>query len=239
MAKKKKTARRAAKSTKKKKCAPRRRRPRRDLAISRPHLQRRDTTEAPVSGSEPTVPHGLVREWTRTSSEPADDYRIFKMRRDVSIHPRTGATHKFVVMEGVDWVNVIPITAEGNVVFIEQYRHGIRQRTLEIPGGMVDTGETPAQAASRELLEETGYAGAKAVELGWIHPNPAIQENRCWSYLVRPTKKIGPAQTEGSEDIATIEVPLADVPRLIAARRITHALVVVAFQWLWLREGRS
>ncbi|HVO30261.1 MAG TPA: NUDIX hydrolase [bacterium] len=233
MRKKKPAPRRTAKRAR----APKKRRPRRHLKMAGPILERR---------SEPTVPHplpvdpprGLVSEWTRVASEEIGDYRIFKVRRDVSVHPRTNTEHRFVVLEGGDWVNVIPITDDGKVVFVEQFRHGVRANTLEVPGGMVDAGESPSQAAARELLEETGYAGGAPVELGWIHPNPAIQDNRCWSYIVRGARRVAPAHTEGTEDIAVLEIPLRDVPRLIAAGRITHALVVVAFQWLWLREGR-
>lgn len=231
-----------------KRAARRARRRRRDLAVNRPVLEKRAlapepaTVALPVSANvdAPLVepPSGLVAEWTRTASEPIADYRVFKLRRDRSIHPRSGVEHPFVVLEGGDWVNVIPVTRGGNVVFVEQFRHGVRSRTLEIPGGMVDPGETPAFAAARELREETGYAGEEPLELGWIHPNPAIQNNRCWSYVVQDAFAAGAAHNEGSEDIAVIEVPLRDVPRLIAAGRITHALVVVAFQWLWLRQGR-
>lgn len=179
----------------------------------------------------------VIEPWTRVASEPAGDFKIFKLRKDVMRSPRNGQTHPFVVMEGVDWVNVIPITPEGNVVFVEQWRHGIRATTLEIPGGMVDAGEDPGTGAARELREETGYAGAPVELLGRIHPNPAIQENLCHSYVMRDARRVAEAAPEGSEDIVTREIPLAQVPRLIAEGQITHALVVVAFQWLWLKQG--
>lgn len=178
-----------------------------------------------------------IKDWVRQSTEAIADYRIFKLRRDVSRSPRTGKDHPFVVMEGVDWVNVIPITPAGNVVFIEQFRHGVRRTTLEVPGGMVDAGETPAKAALRELEEETGWSGAIAEPLGVIHPNPAIQENRCHSFVVRAARKVGEPKNESTEDIATVEIPLVEVPKLIEQGTITHALVVVAFTWLWLKDG--
>lgn len=177
-----------------------------------------------------------IRPWKRLSSERVSEHRIFTLRQDLCVSPRTGKEHPFLVMEGVDWVNVIPVTAEGNVVLVEQWRHGVRRVTLELPGGMVDAGETPAEAAARELLEETGYAGGKPEELGWIHPNPAIQANRTWTYLVRGAKRRARQSVEGTEDIATVEVPLAKVPSLIRNGKITHALVVVGFTWLWLQE---
>ncbi len=178
-----------------------------------------------------------VRDWKRIATEAVADYRIFKLRRDVSRSPRTGNEHPFIVLEGCDWVNVIPVTESGNVVFIEQFRHGVRQTTLEVPGGMIDEGESPATAALRELEEETGYSGAGAEPLGVIHPNPAIQENRCHSFVVRAAKKVGEPRNESTEDIATVEIPLVEVPKLITEGRVTHALVVVAFTWLWLEDG--
>lgn len=178
----------------------------------------------------------VIKPWEQVSSEPAGDFKIFTLRKDVMRSPRNGETHRFVVMEGVDWVNIIPITPAGNVVFVEQWRHGIRATTLEIPGGMVDRGEDPGVGAARELREETGYEGDPVELLGKIHPNPAIQENLCHSYLMRNARRVGAAAPEGSEDIVTREIPLADVPGLIDAGKITHALVVVAFQWLWLKK---
>ena len=79
-----------------------------------------------------------------------------------------------------DWINVIPLTDDGQVVMVRQYRFGIEGFTLEIPGGMCDPGEPPLEAARREMREETGYAPSEMIELGWVHPNPPLQNNRCF-----------------------------------------------------------
>lgn len=179
-----------------------------------------------------------VRSWKVIASKPVSDHRIFKIRRDTLRSPRTGEEHPFVVLEGGDWVNVLAITPENAVVLIRQFRFGIRATTLEVPGGMVDAGESPARAAARELLEETGYAGDKAVLVGKIHPNPAIQTNVTHTFLIRNARKVSGGHQEGTEDILTFTRPLASIPRLIKRGEITHALVVVAFSWLWLRDGR-
>jgi len=95
--------------------------------------------------------------WRRGRSEQVADCRVFNVRRDFSADPRDGRVHDFYVIEAPDWINVIPLTDDGRVVLIEQYRHGTGEVSLEIPGGMVDEGESPQDAAARELLEETGY----------------------------------------------------------------------------------
>ena len=90
--------------------------------------------------------------WTALETEFLQDCAVFSVSRTLSESPRTGDRHDFFRIDSADWVNVVPITATGEIVMVRQYRHGSREITLEIPGGMVDPGETPAQAAGRELL---------------------------------------------------------------------------------------
>ena len=170
-----------------------------------------------------------------------DDFRIFKLWTDRVRNPRNGCERDFYRLACPEWLNVIPLTPDDQVVMIRQYRSGPRRIELEIPGGMVDPGEGPAQAAIRELQEETGYAPAAGPEgmdfLGAIEPNPAIQDNRCHSFIASNCEKVGEPMLEEMEDVAVELVPLDRVPGLIQSGEISHALVVVAFTWYWLQNG--
>jgi 8-oxo-dGTP pyrophosphatase MutT (NUDIX family) len=176
--------------------------------------------------------------WRRRSSEIVADCRVFRVRRDRSQSPDGRSEHDFFVLEAGDWINVIPVTDDDEVIMIEQYRHGSEDVTLEIPGGMVDEGESPREAAARELLEETGYSSGEIVALGRVRPNPAIHNNWLHTFLARRAEFAQAPKFDTTEHCAVRRVPLARVPALIADGTITHALVVVGFHWLALwRRG--
>jgi 8-oxo-dGTP pyrophosphatase MutT (NUDIX family) len=175
----------------------------------------------------------VVRPWPRRASRLVADHRIFRLRNDVRVSPVTGREHEVVVLEMPPWVNVIPMTSDGEVVVIRQFRHGIGAETLEIPGGMVDPEDaSPAAAAARELREETGFVARELVELGALAPNPAVQDNRIHSFLARDVRRHGEPTLDGAEDIAVELVPMNAIPGLIARGEIVHSLVVAAFYLL-------
>ena len=172
----------------------------------------------------------MIKKWPKVDSEILGDYRVFKLRQDTSQSPRTGGEHRFYILESADWINVIPITPEGMVVMIRQYRHGTEELTLEVPGGMVDEQDgSPEESAARELLEETGYAAGQIIRIGTVTPNPAILNNRCYTFLAQDAHPVAQPSFDGSEDIELELVSLPTVSKMIASSQITHALTIAAF----------
>lgn len=186
-----------------------------------------------MSMAEPRALHT----WERLAAEIVYRCRIFALRKDRSRFSRDDREHEFHVIESPDWVNIVPITPDENVVLVRQFRHGVRAPTLEIPGGMVDAADaSPLVAARREMVEESGYDAERIEPLGAIHPNPAIQANRCHTFVAWDVTRRYAPSFDSTEETEVVLVPLARIPDLIRAGEISHALVVVAFHWLQLRR---
>jgi 8-oxo-dGTP pyrophosphatase MutT (NUDIX family) len=179
----------------------------------------------------------MIKPWEKIGSEPVGNFRIFTIRSDKKISPRTGRPHDFYVIDSVNWVNVIAVTPERELVMVEQYRHGSNTVELEIPGGMIDAAdESPAAAGVRELREETGYEGEQSQIIGRIFANPAILSNTCFTLLVQNCRLKHSVEMDQGEDLLTRLVPITEIPKLVAAGRIQHSLVVVALYYFELWE---
>ncbi len=175
--------------------------------------------------------------WTFLSTRRVYENRIMKVREDAYRFSRGNVVHDYTVLEFPDWVNIIPVTPEGNVVMIRQFRHGVERSTLEIPGGLISGSDLdPREGAIREMEEETGYAGAEVIHIGTVEPNPAIQNNRCHSFLALDARPGRGQNLDPTEAINVELVKKADVYRMIREGGITHGLVVAAFAFLMLHE---
>jgi 8-oxo-dGTP pyrophosphatase MutT (NUDIX family) len=177
----------------------------------------------------------MIKPWLYLQTRSETSYRVFSVRTDTVRSPRTGLEHDFYVIASNDWVNIIPLTADRRVVMVRQYRHGSHQVTLEIPGGLVDAGDTPDRAAARELLEETGYAAGDWTKIGEVNPNPAIFNNRCHTFIAQNLSKVADPMPDQTEDIEVVLVPLSEIPESIRTGKIDHAIVITAFAHYFLR----
>jgi ADP-ribose pyrophosphatase len=171
----------------------------------------------------------MLKDWKLVRSKNVGDYRIFKIRSDEKISPRTGQPHDFFVIESVDWVNVLALTPQDELVMVEQYRHGSNTVELEIPGGMMDAHEKdPVKTGVRELREETGYEGSAARALGFVYANPAIMNNRSHFVVVEQCELRHACEFDHGEDLITRLVPWNEVSALVRGGKIRHPLVVAA-----------
>ena len=182
-----------------------------------------------------------IKPWPVLSSQKEIETRIFTLRTDTARNPRNGAEHPFHVLESPDWVNIIALTPAQKIVLIRQYRFGTQEVSLEIPGGLIDPGETPRDAAVRELREETGFAPPspeRIREIGRVRPNPAFLDNTCHTFLIEDVAPLGQTRLEGGEDISVEVRPVGELPTLISQGLIDHALVLNAFFWFLMPRLR-
>lgn len=172
--------------------------------------------------------------WIRGEDRSLLKTRIYDVRASKFRHPQREGEKEFFVIDPPDWAMVVPITSQGELVMVRQYRFGIERLSLELPGGVIEKGEDPRVAAVRELAEETGYAGDEAVLLGSVHPNPAIQSNRAHVVLVPNVTLRTEIEWDEDEELSMELMPMAEVLRRARAGEITHALMLNA---LFLLEG--
>jgi ADP-ribose pyrophosphatase YjhB (NUDIX family) len=180
------------------------------------------------------LPPKVVKKLSEIRREEMADYRVFRVERVRYAE----LPSDFFVFSCPDWCNVVAETEDGELVMVWQYRFGTDAVSLEIPGGVIDPGESPEAAARRELLEETGYEADSFELISSVEPNPAMEGNRCFSFYARGARKTGGTAFDPHEALETVLAKRDDVAALVDEGTVTHALVIVALE-AYLRKIRQ
>ena len=167
-------------------------------------------------------------DWEEGGSEILVDCPFYRLTRVERRRKGQSTWGSFHIMSPPDWVNIVCQIHSGEFVFVRQMRHGIDDNSLEIPGGCIDPGESPLQAAQRELAEETGFASDRWIDLGFVHPNPAMMSNRCFQFLALDAQRFGPQHLSPYEDIDCATLRWETIQQHITDGTISHALVLCA-----------
>lgn len=178
----------------------------------------------------------MKNNWERLEEELVFDGRIFELKTVSYFRKKKNQKEKYHFINSTDWINIIPITPQNEIVMINQFRIGIDNVTLETPGGLVDSHEKdPIITARRELMEETGYEVDEVEFIGKAFPNPAIQNNTIHFYLGKNAKKTGEQNLDPGEDIEVTLRSMNEIPDLIQNGTIMHAMAITAFGFLFLK----
>jgi ADP-ribose pyrophosphatase len=177
--------------------------------------------------------------WELVGSRLDRSYALFSVTINANRSPRTGEIHEFQVLNSPDWVTMIPITPDGRMVLVRQYRHGTAELSLEPPGGLIKPGQTPEQSAREELEEETGYRAESVESLGWMHPFPALFTNKFHVFLGRNVTPTGTLRPDETEEIETVLMPVNEVRDAIRSGAIRCGVMISALHLFFDRYDRD
>ncbi len=178
----------------------------------------------------------IPKKWLIEKEELIEDFQIFSLKKSTRLHPQTSKPFTFLLMDGVDWTNIIALTKDNKVVLIEQQRQGSGELGIELPGGCIEAGETAEQAVERELQEETGYRIERLESLGSVYANPALQSMSVHFFVGYGAEKVSDTKFDDTEEINTFEMDLDEFLRDVKQGKVKHALMVAAVGLFLLKQ---
>lgn len=152
--------------------------------------------------------------WKILGSTKALNSKWFRVRQDKVQLPNGKILDDYFVWESDDVAMVVPITPEGNLILVKQYKHGIQKVMIELPAGFINKSEDPLKAAHRELEEETGCEVLNIKKIATWVSYPTKETGKLFLFLaqVHKTKK---QNLDPNEEIELLEVPIPEVMKMI------------------------
>lgn len=176
--------------------------------------------------------------WEITGEEEIASYPIFSIKKSRRVNPASQSEIELILFDGLDWVNVIAFTPSGDLILVNQYRHGSEEWTLEFPGGCIEKNEKdPKTAVLRELKEETGYEAGRVEYLGMLRPNPAMYNMRNYFFVAHDCKQVTTQSLDDGEDINVIVKPYREILDAVKAGNFTHGMCTAALALFELKKN--
>lgn len=176
--------------------------------------------------------------WKTLSSEYLFNDSWFKVRREKCETPGGKIVDPYYIYEFSTWVGALPVTEDGKIVMVRQYRHALGETCIEVPGGCVDNTDKDLQGAvARELLEETGYSFSSYDYLGKISPNPSTNSNLLHMFLAKGGKKIAEQQLDDNEEIEVLLLSIDELKQLLRENKLLQAMHVSCIMYALEKLG--
>ena len=175
-----------------------------------------------------------MKKWEINKRQEIFNRRIFSIDDLHCHHPKKNVEHNFFILNNPDWINVVVLTEENQLVFVKQHRLGTDEITIETVAGLMDGGESSEESARRELREETGYQAGELLLMKKLSANPAIMSNHIYFYLALNARKIANQELDHAEDIKVITVPEEEALQMVSDGRISHTIIVTALSLFFM-----
>jgi ADP-ribose pyrophosphatase len=172
--------------------------------------------------------------WIKKNNIKIFHSKILSLTKNECYHPYKQINHSFISLNSPDWINIVAVTDDKKFIMVKQHRLGIDEITLETPGGLTETDESPEITAIRELQEETGYEAGNIHLLKKLAVNPAILNNNIYFFYAENCKKNHSQTLDEAEDIEVYTFTRDEICEMINNDKINHSLIVTAFYLFFL-----